>query len=160
MSNKRVRGEQLYVFFGDNYTPLICSTDCSLFLSTELVERASNNGWRRWRSGRKEWRIECSGFYVNSDVLPTNLPQSIDLLGKNVEIAMSVLPSELSKVGGDVAKLSPVSDHTIRGVALVKDCQYVGTRGGIATYFISLQGDGGLFLMSAGLPYPLPITLG
>lgn len=144
MSNKRVRGEQLYMFLGADYKPVGCSTDCALNASVDTIEVASSGAWRNFRPGKKTWSMDCSGFYLDDPTLPTNFLQGIKQVGTTVRVAMTVLASELSAAGLDIANLSPDTTHTIVGDAIITNCNYDGDRGGLATYSISFQGTGEL----------------
>ena len=145
MSNKkRVRGEQLYMFLGDDYKPVGCSTDCSLSASVDTIEVSASGEWRNFRAGKKTWSMDCSGFYFDDLTLPTNFLQGAKAVGTTVRVAMTVLASELTSAGIDIANLSPDGTHTIVGDAIITSSNYDGPRGGLATYAISFQGTGEL----------------
>lgn len=143
MSNKkRVRGEQLYMFLGDDYKPVGCSTDCSLSASVDTIEVSASGEWRNFRAGKKTWSMDCSGFYFDDLTLPTNFLQGAKAVGATVRVAMTVLASELTSTGIDIANLSPDVTHTIVGDAIITSSNYDGPRGGLATYAITFQVTG------------------
>ncbi len=144
MSSKRVRGEQLYMFMGDNFTPVGCSTDCSLNASVDTIEVSADGAWRCFRAGKKSWSMDCSGFYLEDSTLPTNFLQGVKAVGTTVRVAMTVLASELVAAGLDITTLTPDASHTIVGDAIITDCDYDGQRSGLATYSIAFQGSGEL----------------
>lgn len=154
----RVKGRQLYIFL-DGY-PLVSSTKCALAVSADSVELCSAKGCRRFRPGKKTWSIDCAGYYLKSATIPANILQGVLAIGSTVRVAMTVLARELVEVGIDVDTISPDALHTIVGDAIITNCRYVGQRGGVANYAITLQGVGELGPLNTeakGFPYGLPI---
>lgn len=147
MSNKRVKGEQLYMFIehGNAWQPIGCSTDCSLNLTAEAIEvsKKGQGGWRRFRPGTKQWNMDCAGFYMES-VLPTNFVVGVNAIGQTIRVAMSVLESSLVEAGINLSAVTPNDTHTVVGDAVITSCEYSGSRGGLSTYRISVQGSGEL----------------
>ena len=147
MSNKRVKGEQLYMFIEKDakWQPIGCSTDCSLALSAEVIEvsKKGQGGWRCFRPGQKQWSMDCAGFYFDG-VLPTNFIAGAEAVGTEIRVAMTVLEKTLVEVGIDLNTVAPNSTHTIVGDAIITACSYSGSRGGLSTYRLSVQGSGEL----------------
>lgn len=141
MSNK-VRGEQLYLFL--NGHPVGCSTECSINFNASLVEVAAAGGWSCFRSGKKVWSIGCSGFYFDDTELPANFVKGAQAVGTKVTVAMTVLARALIEQGINLDSITPDALHTVVGEAIIKDCQYTGQRGSLATYSIQLQGTGAI----------------
>jgi predicted secreted protein len=162
MSNKkRVRGEQLYMFLGDDYKPVGCSTDCSLSASVDTIEVSASGEWRNFRAGKKTWSIDCSGFYVRESTTPVNALRGVLAIGATVRVVMTALARELAEAGIDTDNLSPDGTHTIVGDAVITNCRYAGKRGELATYAISFLGSGALLPVGRefqGFPYALPIV--
>lgn len=144
----KVKGEQLYVFIAPDgeFLPIGASTDCSLSLSAATVEVASKGQgkWRKFRASRKDWRISCSGFYLEQVGVPNSMLQGAKLQGENCRVAISVLAKELSNKGFDLGDISPDAVKTLVGDAIITECDYSGSNGSIATYSISFQGNGAL----------------
>lgn len=143
----KIKGEQLYMFMktNDKWQPIGCSTDCSLNLSAEPIEISKRGigAWRCFRAGSKSWGMDCAGFYFDS-VLPTNFIQGADMVGSIIRVAMSVLEKSIIEAGVDLQTIAPHQTHTLVGDALITSCEYSGSRGGMATYKITVQGSGAL----------------
>lgn len=148
MSNKRIKGEQLYLFLSSSgiFLPIGASTDCSLRFNASLVEVASRNGgsWQRFRVSRKGWDVSCSGFYFDQPSVPNSMIEGAKMVGATCRIAISVLAKELVEAGVNIGNLAPNTDATLVGDAVVSACEYAGSKGSIATYSITLQGSGPL----------------
>ena len=148
MSNKRIKGEQLYMFMGSagNLKPIGCSTDCSLDLSADAIEtsKRGQGGWRTFRAGQKSWSMDCAGFYFDTDTIPTNFKQGRKAIGTIVKVAITVLARELVEAGIDLSTVQPAPSHTLIGDAVVTNCGYSGSQGGFATYKIQFTGSGEL----------------
>ena len=145
MSNKRVKGEQLYMFMevGGKWTPVGCSTDCSLSMSADATEisRKGQGAWRCFRPGQKQWSLDCAGFYFDGE-LPTNFIAGAESVGQQIRVAMSVLEPSLVDMGVNLSTVAPNTSHTIVGDAIITNCEYSGSKGGLATYRVSMQGSG------------------
>lgn len=151
---KRVKGEQLYVFAGDNLAPIGASTDCSLSVKADVVEvSARGRGrWRRFRSGKISWSIDCSGFFY--------FTPSILAIGQPINIAISVLKRELVDKGVAPNTLATDGEATIHGTAIITDINVNGSNGSLATYRVSFQGSGELLAYAnddEGFPYSIPL---
>lgn len=146
MSTK-IKGEQLYMFMGspDALSPIGCSTDCSLKLSADAIEtsKRGQGAWRTYRPGQKAWSMDCAGFYFEG-ATPTSFMKGREAVGTVVTVAISVLERKLVEAGIDLFSVKPSSTHTLVGEAVVTDCSYSGSRGGMATYSISFKGSGSL----------------
>ena len=143
---KRIRGEQLYAFMGEDLTPVGASTDCSLSMSAETIEVSTRGQgrWRRFRPGKKIWSINASGFYYEQIGVPSSLLQGAQYIGENVKVAFSVLGKELAAAGFKLEAIAPDKRMTLVGEAVITACEYNGSVGGLATYSISFQGSGNL----------------
>ena len=148
MSNKRIKGEQLYVFLSASnvFLPIGASTDCSLRFNASLVEVASKNGgaWRRFRVSKKGWEISCAGFYFDQPSVPNSMVEGANMIGTACRIAISVLAKELVEAGVNIGNLTPNEDAALVGDAVISSCEYSGSKGSLATYSITLQGSGPL----------------
>lgn len=146
--SKRIKGEQLYVFLSNSgaFLPIGASTDCSLRFNASLVEVASKNGgaWSRFRVSKKGWDISCSGFYFEQTSVPNSMVEGANMLGSTCRIAISVLGKEAVEAGVNIGSLSPDTETTLVGDAVISSCEYSGSKGSIATYSITLQGTGPL----------------
>ena len=146
MSTK-IKGEQLYMFMGsaDALSPIGCSTDCSLNLSADAIEtsKRGQGSWRTYRPGQKAWSMDCAGFYFDG-ATPTSFMKGRESIGTVVTVAITVLDRKLVEAGIDLSSVKPSSTHTLVGEAVVTDCSYSGSRGGMATYSISFKGSGSL----------------
>lgn len=143
----RTKGEQLYMFMGngDNLSPIGCSTDCSLSLSSDAIEtsRRGQGSWRTFRAGLKSWSMDCSGFYFDGPT-PTSFMKGREAIGTIVKVAITVLEKNLVEAGIDLSAVKPSPSHTLVGDAVVKNCEYSGSKSGIAVYKIRFQGSGPL----------------
>lgn len=151
MSNKKIKGERLYMFMGsaDKLKPIGCSTDCSLDLSAEAIEKSKRGqgGWRTFRPGQKSWSMDCAGFYFENVEVPTNFKSGRNAIGTIVKVAITVLAREAVEAGIDLSTVAPTPSHTLIGDAVVTQCGYSGSQGGLATYKISFTGSGELLLL-------------
>ena len=127
-------------------TPIGCSTDCSLDLSAEAIEKSKRGqgGWRTFRPGQKSWTMDCAGFYFETAVVPSGFMGGRQALGTMVKVAITVLARELVEAGIDLSTVKPSATHTLIGDAIVTNCAYAGSQGGLATYKISFTGSGEL----------------
>lgn len=151
MSNKKIKGEQLYMFVGsaDALKPIGCSTDCSLDLSADAIEKSKRGqgGWRTYRPGQKSWSMDCAGYYFDDASAPTSIKSGKQMIGTTVKVAISVLSRALVEAGIDLSTVAPAPSHTLIGDAVVTRCGYSGSVGGLATYKISFTGSGELSLL-------------
>ena len=129
----------------DALSPIGCSTDCSLNLSADAIEtsKRGQGAWRTYRPGQKAWSMDCAGFYFEG-ATPTSFMKGREAVGTVVTVAISVLDRKLVEAGIDLSTVQPSSTHTLVGEAVVTDCSYSGSRGGMATYSISFKGSGSL----------------
>lgn len=150
---KRIRGEQLFVFAGDDYAPLGASTDCAFYAESSPVEVCSRrHRARRYRSGKVSWRMTCSGFYTFGRA-------RLDV-GQPISVAMSVLGKERVLDGVDYDTLAPNGQATLKGTAIITECEVAGSRGGVTTYRITFQGTGDVTVEVKdvkGFPYSFPL---
>ena len=148
MSNRKVKGEQLYMFIGsaEALKPIGCSTDCSLNLSAEAIEKSKRGqgGWRIFRPGQKSWSMDCAGFYFETAVVPSGFMGGRQAIGTIVKVAITILERELVEAGIDLSTVKPSPAHTLTGDAVITNCAYAGSQGGLATYKISFTGSGDL----------------
>jgi predicted secreted protein len=87
--------------------------------------------------------MDCAGFYFDGE-LPTNFMAGREAIGQQIRVAMSVLEASLVDMGVNLSTVTPNASHTIVGDAIITNCEYSGSRGGLATYRISMQGSGEL----------------
>lgn len=150
---KRIRGEQLFVFAGDDYTPLGASTDCALHVECSTIEVCAKvSRQRRFRRGKIGWGIDCSGFYILS-ALPIRV-------GQPIAIAMSVLGAGRVLGGVDLETLAPNGMATLKGEAIITSLEVAGSKGGFTTYRASFQGSGEVTVEVKdvkGFPYVFPL---
>lgn len=144
----RIKGDQLYAFaeLDGELKAIGCSTDCSLSLSAEAVE-VSGRGygqWRRYRPGRKSWEMTCSGFYADRGTSPTSMMGGAVAIGTMVRVAMTVLAASLVDAGIDPDTVNVDGTATLVGEAVVTQCTYSGSKGGVATYSVTFTGSGAL----------------
>lgn len=142
----RVKGEQLYVFIGEYPAtkPLGASTDCSISLSAEVIEISPKGKWRRFRTWKKGWSVEASGFFLERASVPTNTNDALASLGEEVVAVFSVLSRDVVDAGIKLNAPEPDIYTSLRGKAILTRADFSGSRGGIATYNITLQGSGEL----------------
>lgn len=137
----------MYMFLvsGETFTPIGCSTSCSLDLSADAIEKSKRGqgSWRTYRPGRKAWSMSCSGFYFDH-AAPTNFMRGREAVGTEVTVAITVLARELVEAGIDLSTATPSASHTLVGQAVIADCQYSGGKGSIATYSIKFAGSGSI----------------
>lgn len=150
---KIIRGEQLFVFAGEDYAPLGASTDCALHVECSTIEVCSTvSRQRRYRRGKISWSIDCSGFYMLSAV-PVRVEQPI-------AIAMSVLGVGRVLGGVDLETLAPNGMATLKGEAIITGLEVAGSKGGFTTYRASFQGSGEVAVEVKdvkGFPYVFPL---
>lgn len=157
MATKKIRGKQLYLFLNDE--PLGWSSDCSLTLTANTIEISPSGKWSRYRAGRRSWEVSCSGFYSIGSGASLNIISGAQNIGRSVSVATTVLSEALIQAGIDIEKISPSSEHTVVGDAIITSCEYTGSVSGLATYRVTLRGSGPLGILSTtgGFPYILPI---
>lgn len=153
-SKKIIKGEQLFVFAGENHTPIGASTDCDMSLECATVEVCPKvPRFRRYRKGKISWGLDCSGFYYFSNAAL--------YVGQPIEVAMSVLQRELISEGVGDNILTPFGEAMLKGAAIITDVEFSGSVGGIATYRISFQGSGEVMVYTnnaEGFPYAFPLN--
>ena len=152
---KRIRGQQLYIFTGalDSLTPIGCSTDCSLELTTDTVAGARRGNARRQRAGLKSWGVSCLIFIEGADLSP------FKIIGQPITVALSVLREQLVEAGVQPLTLSPDETITLVGRAIVTNLRYKGSRSSLATAEIVFTGSGALgeLRKQNGFTYVFPI---
>lgn len=150
---KRIKGEQLFVFAGDDYTPLGASTDCALHVECSTIEVCAKvSRQRRTRNGLYRWAISCSRF--------SSFSTPFDKVGQPIKIVFSLNKGDIGELGIDTTLLSPNSKASIRGEAIVVEVVNEGSVGALAAYRLSVQGDGHLTAWiddGYGFPYAFPI---
>lgn len=143
----RIRGEQMYLFMGDEaLIPLGATTDCSVAMSAGAIEVSARGAgrWRRFRAGKKTWTVSSGGFYFEQIGTPTSLPQGASLIGTTAKVVISILAKELLQAGINLGNIQPDSQMTLAGDVIITLCRYSGSVGSLATYAIELQGSGDL----------------
>lgn len=150
---KNIRGEQLLVFAGENYTPVGASTDCGISFECTTVEVcAKAPRFRRYRKGKISWSVGCSGFYFFSSKILS--------VGQPIKLALAVLQRELINEGVGDNILTQAGEAMLKGEAIITDVEVAGSVGGIATYRISFQGSGEVIVHAKddkGFPYVFPL---
>ena len=133
---------------GKTLLPIGCSTDNSLSLSADAIEtsRRGQGAWRTYRGGLKSWSMSCSGFYFDGPT-PTSFMRGREAIGTIVTVAITVLERNLIEIGIDLSIVKPSPTHTLVGDAVVTDCEYSGSKAGIAVYKMKFQGSGSLDLL-------------
>lgn len=150
---KRIRGGQLFVFAGDEYTPLGASADCSLSAECERVEVCTRIAHqRRSRAGKMRWAISCQGFSA--------FGAQSSQVGQPIRVVFSLIKKELIEAGVNLPSISPHGEVSVRGAGIITEVAFGGSVGGVATYKLNIQGDGYLEAWvddGYGFPYVFPL---
>lgn len=105
-------------------TRIAGQTDCTLNVSTELIEKAGTaTGWREYLAGLSEWTVDCSGLLMGT--------QHTSMIRE--QVAKTALTLSFS-IGGEV----------FSGQAYIESCQYQGNVKGSAKWQVSFTGTGAL----------------
>lgn len=107
-------------------TPVVaCAKSCEVNTSCDIIEISSttNNIWREYVSGRKDWSVTLSYIVTADDFAPSMLR-----IGEKVTLRFT------ERGTGAV----------LQGDALIKNAKAVATKGSLATGSFSFQGTGEL----------------
>lgn len=132
-----INGNQLLVFI-DNVA-IGCTDNCELSSTKETIDTTckDNNGARQVLSGSQSWTITCSGKW---DFASTLGPQQLYAAHKNgtrVGIKMAITDTSGNEASGK---------SYFMGYALLNSFNVAGPLNSAATYNLTYEGDGELFI--------------
>lgn len=120
-----IEGHKLILSVGtsQNVAPIAASRDCSLSISTELIEKSGTNAtWKEYLAGLNEWSISASGLLVAAHT--------------------SVLRLQIARTKLSVS--FAIGSETFTGEGYIDSSSYSGGVQGKGTWQISIKGSGAL----------------
>ena len=136
---RKIKGKDLLVFIeGSNgYKSVALSTSCTLSVMVALIPVMTKQSWKwpKSKPGQKTWTVECTAIMCDKS-------DPMDLIDKHVKVMFGTAAESLHPVTPGTRQ----PDGYIRryGEAILTSIEESGEKDGMATYHMTLNGNGEL----------------